>query len=70
MIAYGRLLCLGHFTPHCQLAHTYRYALAHAYRKWVAHSRQWLDTLADEETETDEMFQNAGEKRGLAWRSI
>lgn len=26
--------------------------------------------LADEETETDEMFQNAGEKRGLAWRSI
>jgi transposase-like protein len=25
--------------------------------------------LEDEVTETDEMFQNAGEKRGLAWRS-
>ena len=46
MIAYGRSLCLVHFTRYRQLAHYYRYALAHYYHKWVAHSRQWLDTLA------------------------
>ena len=45
MIAYGRSLCLVHFTRYRQLAHYYRYALAHYYHKWVAHSRQWLDMM-------------------------
>jgi hypothetical protein len=32
-----------------------------------AEQHQPETSLADEVTETDEMFQNAGEKRGLAW---